>query len=166
MKVLTVTFLVLFSLTSFGHEYFFGFSELEYNEISQKFECTIISSTHDIELALKQNNIKSGKLVMLSPNSKEFKAVEAYLNTHFKVWTKELVQFKLIGSEVSLSGTTNFYLESEVIDIGTELRITFDLLMNTYQQQQNKVTLKHRNNKYTETFLYTERTQIITLENK
>jgi len=166
LKFFTITLVFLISFSSFGHTYFFGFSELEYNEISQKFECTIIASTHDLQRALDQNDVKSGDLTMLSPNSGKFRAVETYLNTHFKVWTKGLVRFRMIGNEVSMNGTTSFYLESEVTGIDSEVKISFDLLMDSYQQQQNKITLKYRGNNYTKTFLYTERVQTITLENK
>lgn len=157
---------MLVSFTSFGHEYFFGFSELEYNDVSRKFECTIIASTHDLERALEKSNVETGDLAKITQGSDGFLAIEKYLNTHFTVSLKEQVKFKLIGSEVHMNGTTNFYFESEAIDITTEVKFSFDLLMDTFQQQQNKITFIYRNNSYTRTFLYNERVQSIIIENK
>ena len=122
-------------------------------------------STHDLELALEQEDIETGDLAKISRGSQGFINVQDYLNTRFKVWTSELVKFNMVGSEVSLNGTTSFYFESEEIDVTPEIKFSFDLLMDTFQQQQNKVTLTYRNNSYTRTFLYTECVQFIDLEN-
>lgn len=165
LKLFAVIFILLVSFTSFGHEYFFGFSELEYNDVSRKFECTIIVSTHDVERALEKSNIETGDLANLSQGTDGFLAVSKYLNSHFVVTCEEQVKFKLIGSEVLMSGTTNFYFESEAIDLFSEITVSFDLLMDTFQQQQNKITFKYRNNSYTRTFLYNERVQSIIIEN-
>ena len=32
-----------------AHEYFFSFAEMEYNDITRKFEITISLTTHDLE---------------------------------------------------------------------------------------------------------------------
>ena len=150
---------------SFGHEYFFGFAEMEYNDITQKFEATIIVSTHDLERALELAEVNSGDLAKLDAASTEGQAVEQYLNGHFRVSTSQRVKFNLIGSEVFLNGTTNFYFESETVNFNNELNVTFDLLMDVFKQQQNKITLNYRDNSYTRTFLYTERKQLIAIEN-
>jgi len=165
LKLFTVIFVVLVSFTSFGHEYFFGFSEIEYNDVSRKFECTIIASTHDLERALKKSNVETGDLAKIVKGTDGFLAIESYLNTHFVVTTNEQVEFILVGSEVLMNGTTNFYFESEAIDISSKVTFSFDLLMDTFQQQQNKVTLIYRNRSYTRTFLYNERVQTIIIEN-
>jgi hypothetical protein len=84
---------------------------------------------------------------------------------HFVVEAKEKIKFNLVGSEVFLNGRTNFYFESESIEIKRELKITFDLLMDVFKQQQNKITLTYRDKKYTRTFLYTDRKHLLTIEN-
>lgn len=165
MKSILVFLLFFTSFTSFGHEYFFGFSELEYNDISQKFEATLIVSTHDLERALEIAKVESGDLAKLKAGSDELIAVENYLNKYFIVKTNERVKFNLIGSEVFLNGTANFYFESETIEFNNKLSVKFDLLMDIFKQQQNKITLNYRNKSYTRTFLYTEREQLIAIEN-
>lgn len=165
MKSIALTLLFLTSFLSFGHEYFFGFSELEYNDITRKFEATIIVSTHDLERALEMAEVKSGDLAELNVGTEENKAVQGYLNSHFIVKTNSRIKFNLIGSEVFLNGTCNFYFESEATDFNGKLDVTFDLLMDVFKQQQNKITLNYRNNSYTRTFLYTERKQLIAIEN-
>jgi len=164
LKLFTFLAVFLLSLSSLGHEYFFGFSELEYNEITQKLEATIIVSTHELERALAISAVNSGDLAKLKVDSPQQKAVKNYLMNHFVVEANETIKFNLIGSEVFLNGTTNFYFESESIELKRELNITFDLLMDVFKQQQNKITLTCRNKKYTRTFLYTERKQLIIIE--
>ena len=41
-----------FSVTSFAHEFYFAYAELTYNELQQRFEGTIIFTTHDLERAI------------------------------------------------------------------------------------------------------------------
>ncbi|MCH2230320.1 MAG: hypothetical protein MK105_08245 [Crocinitomicaceae bacterium] len=165
MKSIALIILLLTSFVSFSHEYFFGFSELEYNDITRKFEATIIVSTHDFERALELAEVNVVDLAKIQSNMAEKNAVESYINRHFILQTQDRIKFNLIGSEVFLNGTSNFYFESEEIDFHDKLEVTFDLLMDVFKQQQNKITLNYRDNSYTRTFLYNERKQLIAIEN-
>ena len=42
-------FIICNSFASMAHEYFFSFAEMEYNDVTRKFEITITATTHDIE---------------------------------------------------------------------------------------------------------------------
>jgi len=69
----------------------------------------------------------------------------------------------LIGYESSLNGITNFYFESDPIDITPTLILKNDVLMDEYAQQQNKITLYYRSKSYTTDFLRNDHVKTITL---
>ena len=53
-----VLFLALFFCShAYGHEYYFSFAELGYNDMSEKFEATLSVSTHDLESAINSNSV-------------------------------------------------------------------------------------------------------------
>jgi len=41
---------------SSAHDYYFAFAEVEYNEISKRFEGTIIFTTHDLEKSIQKDH--------------------------------------------------------------------------------------------------------------
>ena len=100
-------------------------------------------------------------LNLLYKKKDEFELVENYIRNHFKIWSDDLILFNMIGVEISLNGTMDFYLESEEIRLNTEIKIFFDLLMDKYKTQQNKITFIHNNKSYTKEFFYSERLQTI-----
>lgn len=156
-------FLLLSSFNMYAHEYFFAFAEVEYNETSQKIEATLTVSTHDLEHAIEKELNLVKHLEKIEFGTKEFVALEGYLLKYFKIETDKKCKLKLIGLEESLQGITNFYFESEKIEIHDEITISFDLLMKQNKKQQNKVTFYHKNKNYTRPFLYSQRLQTIKL---
>ncbi|MDX2361170.1 MAG: hypothetical protein QNK23_10205 [Crocinitomicaceae bacterium] len=157
--------LVLMTLTlsyASAHEYFFSFAELEYNDVSQKFEATLTLTTHDLERAM---NADMDESIVLDDSQDHYELVESYLNRHFRIVTgKSESYFAIIGHEISLNGTVNFYLESAPIDLEETISFTFDLLMDKFSNQQNKITFYHRDRTYTRPFVGTDRTRTINLE--
>lgn len=136
---------------SYAHKYYFGFAELEYNGFTQRFEGTLTVTTHDLELALKKNDSDAGDLVELT--DEQTLIVENYINKGFSVSSGESTcSFKIVGHESKLDGTINLYMESTEISVDQSIDISFDLLMNTYTEQQNKVTLYHSDKMYTRAF--------------
>ena len=167
-KLRTFTLLVLLAVSSisYGHDYFFGFAEVEYNDITQEFEATLTVSTHDLENILLSDNVIEHKLDTEKMDAQELNAIEKYLLTYFSISTESReCKFKLIGYDVHNNGSANFYFESEAIELGTEIEFQFDLLMNQFQEQQNKITLYYRNKNYTFPFRYNQRKQTFKLEN-
>lgn len=158
--------LLLFLLAStsmFAHDYYFAFAEAAYNEESKKIETTLTISTHDLERALKKQIPGSFNIGEMNMDSEEFQIVEAYILKHFKIESDVTIKFDLVGIETNLKEMTNFYLESEPIDLKDSITVHFDLLMEAYKEQQNKITFYHKGNSYTKPFLYTQRIQIINL---
>ena len=165
MRLIAIVVFFLTATSSFGHEYFFAFAEVEYNDITRKFESTLIVSTHDLEKILKEKDNELGDLKNIRSGSTSHEALQSFLVHHFRIKCGEsIAKMKLIGHEVSLEGTTNFYLESEPITLNGVLEITFDLLMNETESQQNKLTLYVRDKSYTRPFVHNTRKQTIKLE--
>lgn len=160
-----ILILTIFLCTSnaLAHNYFFGFAEVEYNDFSQKFEATITLTAHDLEKAFKSQGKNAGDLEVL--NEKQSEIVEEYINKHFTITSGgNKCHFSLIGSETDLTGLLHLYFESSTFEITNSIDIHFSVLMEEYEEQQNKVTLYYRNQTYTMSFLQTERNQSITIE--
>ncbi|MGY8927706.1 MAG: DUF6702 family protein [Flavobacteriales bacterium] len=160
-----VLFLALFFCShAYGHEYYFSFAELGYNDMSEKFEATLSVSTHDLESAINSNSVLIKDITLVTDNSPEFLLIEQYLMKHFKVSTSNDVKFSLIGHETSMNGTSNFYFESKPAAISGHIDVQFDLLIDTYQEQQNKITFYYHGESYTRPFNYDIKEQYIKLE--
>lgn len=167
MRALVFFILLVSAFNAHAHEYYFAFAEVEYNDVTQKFESTLIVSTHDLEMVLERDSIITQDLAELQTDQKEYRILENYLCSHFKVeTTNQVCVFKLIGIECQLNGTTNFYFESEEIRIGQSIDFHFDLLMDHFKEQNNKLTFYYRNNNYTYSFLATQTKQTFKSENE
>lgn len=149
---------------SFGHKYYFGFAEVEYDYFSQRFEATLTVTAHDLELAVTKNGTPTGDLEAL--DSLQTIILENYINANFKINSNDLkCVFKLIGHDTELNGKINFYLESTEITITDTIEVEFDILMDNYQEQQNKITLYYQEQSYTLAFTRGNKKQTIQLVN-
>jgi hypothetical protein len=70
---------------SWAHEFYFAYAELAYNEMNQKFEGTLIFTTHDLERALEPKGTLIGKLEKSDETSTLRKQLESYINQHFHI---------------------------------------------------------------------------------
>ncbi|MNJ84923.1 hypothetical protein D3C87_23870 [compost metagenome] len=158
----------LFSLALFSvqaHEYYFAFGEIEYNETSKKFEITLEMSAHDVEFDLKKTGVNLEKHMEDQLQNKEFKKqLETYLLAGFSISTDHSpINLSLVGFDVLPNGQLYAYLESSQVELDKSLHFKFDLLMESFPNQQNKITLIHLKRKQTAVFLPTKPTEIITL---
>jgi hypothetical protein len=161
--LLLVALFVLHS-TSFAHQYYFGFAEVEYDFFSQRFEATLTVSAHDFELALTKNGTPAGDLEAL--DSVQSVIVEDYINACFKINSNgSKCDFTLIGHDTELNGKINFYLESSEIAIEGIIDVEFDILMDNYQEQQNKITLYYLEQIYTLAFTRGNKKQTVQIVN-
>jgi hypothetical protein len=160
-----------------AHPYFFAFAEVEYNEMNNSIEVTIIASAHDVASVLKDNGIISMSLGEAKKNKKEYNAINDYLNVNFCVHTADSLslqafdsklppqlEFVLDDFEVLLNGDVQFYLSTKIANPTHEFYVKFDFLMDKFPEQQNKLTIRYRNNKKTYNFLKATKTQFIKLE--
>jgi hypothetical protein len=161
----TVLFVALFVLTAFSagaHEYFFAFAEVAYNTDKGVFEITIEGSAHDTEDALNESGIAIKELEDHYTDSAMLKRIEGFINEGFVLTTGGIAsKLKLEGMEVLPNGLVFFYLSSTPITLGESVDVQFDWLMDTLPQQQNKITLEVRQQKYTAVFVENKRRSTI-----
>ena len=136
--LLLIASLEVMPLVSKAHDYFFSFVEMEYNSVSQRIEMTFTLTTHDFERALEEKGRSINNIASLT--TEEIEIIQEYINRHFMLMSgTEKSQLTFMGNEVSLDGTSNWYFESEPIELHKEISIKYDLLMDVFPEQQNLV---------------------------
>jgi hypothetical protein len=160
-------FCVLFTIFSFelkAHDTYFSFAEVEYNDLNGRLEATLTVSTHDLEMVLTQKNLLHGALTSSPLDSALKSKIEEMINASFQLASANGPYFHwtLDGCENTLTGNTNFYLSAEVKDRITTLDVHFDLFMDSYPQQQNKLTFIYHQHKTTRVFLNNKREDTFT----
>lgn len=172
MRNLLFLFYLFFYSFSFSHEFFFAFAEVEYDEMNGRFEVSVTATTHDLDKSLRSVDPGFKGLYQANGDSSSFNLIERELNLHFSASSKSdnsildgtnAIYFRLDGIETELNGTVHLYLSSEYRSNLAPLEFTFDLLMDDFSEQQNKLTVIHRGKKSTFVFLPNQRTQIIEL---
>ncbi len=171
MRILLFILTLLFATSSYAHEYFFAFAEVEYDEMNGRIEATITVSTHDFEFYLQQEGIIQGDLNKNKSDSVKMLLIENEIIRHFDIkesytdedqeLKKKLSKMKLEGFETNLNGTVEFYLSSQVYEPLKTIEFTFDILMDQYPKQQNKINFITRDKKQTIDFLQSNKTQFI-----
>jgi hypothetical protein len=175
MKSFILIFLLLISSLSNAHDYFFAFAEVEYNELNGEIETTISMTSHDFERYLQKKKLIQTNLNACVNDSVSMQNIEIELNKHFNINMNpgiensildgnESFNLKLDGFEIQLTGIVQFYLSSTIFRPLKHFKITFDLLMDEYPEQQNKLTFIYRNQKKTVVFIPSMRSQIIDLD--
>jgi len=166
MKFTLLIFLCGLQSFAFGHDYFFAFAEVEYNDVSQKFEATISASTHDMERIFENKGWSIDALESLQNDTENFTEISNWLLDQFSISSRgNYATFTIIGCEIELTGMIHFYIESAPIQISNSLTVEFDLLMDHFPEQQNKLTLYYRDQTITESFLPIKKSKEIKLEN-
>jgi hypothetical protein len=157
---------------SYAHEFFFAFAEVEYNEVNGRFEVSITATTHDLDKQLRAVDAQFKGLQQASGDSLSYALVESELNKHFSFsFLQEnsimdgtnAFYFQLDGIETQLNGTVVLYLSAASRTVNDKMEVTFDLLMEQFPEQQNKLTFIYRGKKSTLVFLPNQRTQLIEL---
>lgn len=163
--LLLIAFILVLPLTVKAHDYFFSFVEMEYNAVTQRIEMTLTLTTHDFERAMAKNGEEIKNIRSL--NEIEKTSVESYINTHFKVTSgSEKSTLNFMGNDISLDGTSHWYFESEPMNFLETIEIRYDVLMEAFPEQQNKVTLYYAGKTYTAAFTPMDKTKQLYFENK
>lgn len=163
----TVFLFFFFSVTatvSHAHEYFFAFAELDYNAATRRFEITVEGSAHDVEDALQDSGILIEELENHTHDSLMLDVLERFLTKGLQITSgTAAAKLHLVGMEVKPNGLVYFYLSSEPMDISGKIDLTFDWLMDQFPEQQNKITLRYNEHKYTAVFMPQRRRETIQL---
>ena len=156
-------FSALFSANA--HEYYFAFGEVEYNESTRKLEITLEVNAHDLEFDMKKSGtILNGHIEEQAQNRDFKKQLEIYLVQGFSITNDDLtLTLTLLGFDVMPNGLLYAYMESQPVELDKRLFFTFDLLMESFPDQQNKITFIRNKQKQTAVFLASKPSEMITL---
>lgn len=165
MRFFISILLVFSSLHLWAHEFYFSFAEMQYNAQSKRYEVSVRATGHDVEGFLKSKGEELPKLEDCIGNPIAENVLEQYITQHFKVAVNDkALSFTLIGLEVNIKDEVIFYLKSNTLEKPKALEITYDLLMDYFPDQQNKLTLFTENGKAYLGFLPSRRTRIYEYE--
>lgn len=147
-----------------AHSYFFAFAELDYNASTRQLEISIEAAAHDVVDALQDEGVLIEDLEKHLQDSAMLLAIEHYINSGLQIHlTGGKPSLHLLGMEIKPNGLAYFYLYSDAFDPGNKLDISFDWLMDHFPEQQNKITLRYNENKYTAVFMPHRRRETIEL---
>jgi hypothetical protein len=138
------------------HEYFLGFAEMQFNDKSKKLEISIAVTGHDLEQYLDEKEVNVPKLEECINQPIHLAKIEKEIQNGFQVNVGDKsLHLDLIGMEVNNRDQAIFYLTSREIEKPKELTVRFDLLMNYFIKQQNKLTVFKNGKKEFYAFLKT-----------
>jgi hypothetical protein len=154
MKLIFTFFITVFTIgIAQAHDYYFAFAEMEFNKTTNQYELSLSVSTHDMEHWLNDHQVTIKELEDHTKDSLIQSQISTLLLEGFVVTANEDVVFHMIGYEVLETGMTNFYFTSEESKLISPLHIVFNLMMEDYPLQQNKLTFIHDGLKTTIPFM-------------
>ena len=166
MKKYSILFFsILFTLNLNAHPFYFSYTEIEYNEFCNCFEGFISLSSHDFEELLNEEKNTKTSISKAMNDSLLKKEISEILNSglSFSAGRQE-IRIQLEGYESEMNGLTRFYFKTQPFKNSEEILIEYDLFMEKYKEQQNKLTIIQRDKKVTIDFLIQEKTKLITIE--
>jgi len=158
-------FSILFTLNLNAHPFYFSYTEIEYNEFCNCFEGFISLSSHDFEELLNEEKNTKTSISKAMNDSLLKKEISEILNSglSFSAGRQE-IRIQLEGYETEMNGLTRFYFKTQPFKNSEEILVEYDLFMEKYKEQQNKLTIIQRDKKVTIDFLIQEKTKLITIE--
>jgi hypothetical protein len=162
-------FFIFFSVLCFpvfAHDFFFAFAEMEYNTSSKKMESTLIVSTHELEHWLQSKEASFKELENSAPDNILYQELASKLLSGFAVKSEKNkdISLSLIGFEIMQNGVTHFFFSSKKILLKHCIHVRFDLWMDKYPEQQNKLTFLYQGNSQTLAFLHNCKEQTLPLK--
>jgi hypothetical protein len=147
--------------STWAHQYFFGLSDINYNQTTQHIEIIHQLSAHDIENAIAiSKNIRFG---VDHPQYEQH--IRQYVTKRFKILHHGMpVTLKWVGLEFE-SGQLFIYQESENINDFSHISIQNDILVDVFPQQVNTVNYQLKPFHGTLTFTSQQRSWVISEKN-
>lgn len=146
MKSILLLILLAISTYSLGHETYFAFAEMEYDEDCSCLEISIKVSAHDLN-SIVANEIKNytGLEKVLNDDGQNQKVIKNFIIQGFSITQNQKeVQLFYEGFELNNDGNCLFFLRTEELE-KSAVNIQFDLFMDSYIEQQNKLIYKKSN---------------------
>lgn len=154
MKNILTVLLIYFSSLGYAHDYFFAFAEVQFNHEKKRLEISIRVTGHDFEEYMKHVGKETLRMEECINNPIEMQKIKSVLFSEFKITTNGApLALEIVGMEINNKDEAIFYVTSkENIEL-TTVTFTFDLLMNYFKEQQNKLTIFTKEGKDYLTFL-------------
>jgi hypothetical protein len=138
---------------------------MQYNKKLKRYEVSIRATGHDVEDFLKSKGEELPSLEDCIGNPIAENILATHITKYFQVKVNDkAINFTLIGLEVNIKDEVIFYLKSNELERPDALEITYDLLMDYFPDQQNKLTLFTEKGKDYLGFLPHRRTRIYEYE--
>ena len=155
-----------FSLELRAHDTYFAFAEVKYNDLNGTLEATLTLSTHDLDRILQEKEIIKGALSSIPMDSILVSSISVLVNSsfYFSLPDNQPILWEIEGIENTLTGTTNIYMSSAIEKVTDAFSVHFDIFMDRYPEQQNKMTFIYHENKTTRVFLNSQRTDTFKLK--
>ena len=152
---------------SWAHQFYFAFGEIEYNEMAQTFEGSVVATSHDLELVLMNSFGLKTKLENFGAKSSEVKIIEDYLNQFLTLRYGCSLDSNAVDAYCSATwsiesfqnmknGTIELYFSAPAKHIYTLVQVDFRFLMDAFPDQQNKLTFIYREDRETQSFTKTQ----------
>lgn len=155
MRLVLFLSMFFFMAVAHAHSYYFAFAEVNFNNQTQRLEVSVESATHDLIDALQDEGFAIDQLDKVMLDSAKKRELTTFVNRFlsFKTPSNSSIQLDLKGVEVLNNGLCYIYLESSPFQIESSITIQFNWLMNSFPEQQNKITFTNNHEKFTSVFL-------------
>ena len=152
MKKLLLSLFVLFlSLNVFGHDYYFSFAEIEYDADHSCLLMSIKVSTHDLEYYYQKKTGESKSIEKAFEIDSCTRKIMKFIQEGLTINQISVpIALNLEGRTTSKDGFTYFYFKSDKIDPKIALTVKYDLFMDIFTEQQNKINfiVNHQTKSY------------------
>ncbi len=152
MKKLLLSLFVLFlSLNVFGHDYYFSFAEIEYDAEQSCLLMSIKVSTHDLDYYYQKKTGESKSIEKAFEIDSCTRKIMKFIQEGLTINQISVpIALTLEGRTTSKDGFTYFYFKSDKIDPKIALTVKYDLFMDIFTEQQNKINfiVNHQTKSY------------------
>ncbi|MCK5538416.1 MAG: hypothetical protein KAI79_16435, partial [Bacteroidales bacterium] len=127
------------------HKFYLSLTEIRYSEQENALQIAVKLFTDDLENAINNEFTKNIKLSNTTNSELQNKAIEEYLQGHFKVKVNgKTGQLHYLGSETELEATW-CYIEIENIKKLKQLSVENDIFLELFEEQSNIINFIYNN---------------------
>ena len=152
MKILIGSIFLLFmTLNVFGHDYYFSFAEIEYDADQSCLLMSIKVSTHDLDYYNQKKTGESRSIEKAFEMDSCTRKIMKFIQEGITISQISVpIALNLEGRTISKDGFTYFYFKSDKIDPMIGLTVKYDLFMDIFTEQQNKINfiVNHQTKSY------------------
>lgn len=164
LRLILLSTILAFSFQLSAHEFYFSFAEMQYNEKTEQFEISLEVTGHDLEDYLNDQGVSIPRLEECLGKPIYLSMIEKEIANGFQVIVKgKSLSLDLVGMKINDNDQVVFFLTSRKMEKPKSIEIQYDLLMDFFPLQQNKLTLFKPEGKQFVTFLNTRSKRTIEL---